>query len=228
MRLKGYHIVLLFTWFCVLTATAQPRLRQPEMYIGVHGGVLASMMMWLPEVEGTSRIEQTVMLSGNGGFVFRYAHHKYCGLQVELNYMQRGWREKVPATETQQGGYYKRCLNYLELPFLMHIYFGKNAGRGFVNLGPQIGYCFKESWSGVKNTQEENPAQYKKLDRPFDWGIAGGIGGYYRSEKAGVFQIEARFNYSLGDSFANGKADYFDMSHAMNLSLNLAYLWQIK
>lgn len=225
MKIVFRHIVLLLL-LCGSTALwAQPRLQDPEMYIGVHGGVLASMMNWTPSVAGTNQIGQTVLISGNGGLVFRYAGHKYCGLQVELNYMQRGWREKIASTLTQQGGSYVRRLDYLEIPFLMHIYFGKEYFRGFVNLGPQIGYCLNESWSGVQHETERE--QYRALDHPFDWGIAGGLGMYYRHAKAGIFQLEARFNFSLGNAFADGKMDYFDSSHAMNLSLNLAYLWQI-
>lgn len=220
------HIISLAVLLMVgLPAWAQPRLLTPEMYIGVHGGVLASMMQWEPKVRGTEHVLQTALLSGNGGLVFRYSRHKCCGLQVELNYMQRGWREQVSSDVTGVSGSYTRRLNYIELPFLMHIYFGKKNWRGFVNAGPQIGYCFKESHSGVQDPTDT--VQYQKLTHPFDWGIGGGLGFYYRAPRVGVFQLEARFNYSLGNCFANGRSDYFSKSHAMNLSLNLAYLWQL-
>jgi len=222
------HILL--TTLLLLWATtglvAQSRLVEPEIYIGVHGGVLGSMMNWAPKVAGTSKIEETALLSGNGGLVFRYSKHKCCAIQVELNYMQRGWREKIDGTDSQPGGTYVRKLDYIELPLLMHIYFGKPQCRGIFNLGPQIGYCVHESWSGVQHATERE--QYQSLNHPFDWGIAGGLGVYYRHPKAGVFQLEARFNYSLGDAFSNGKMDYFDRSQAMNLSLNLGYFWQIR
>ena len=82
-----------------------------------------------------SPITDAVVLGGNGGLVFRWSGQKCCAVQVELNYLQRGWRE------ANKEGTYTRALHYVELPFLMHIYFGSSTVRGLVNLGPQIGYC---------------------------------------------------------------------------------------
>lgn len=215
--------MLLVACFAAVTQ-AQPRLQEAEIYIGVHGGALASMAIWMPKIQGTEQLLNTVLLSGNGGFVFRYSKHKCCGLQVELNYMQRGWREN--GDNDHLSVHYTRRLDYLELPFLAHIYFGSPHWRGIVNLGPQIGYCIHESSTGTKHPDDRT--QYEPLDNKFDWGIAGGLGFYYRNQRAGVFQLEARFNYSLGDYFSNSKTAFFSQSHAMNLSLNLAYLWEIK
>lgn len=203
-------VILLFG--ISLAAMAQPRLETPEMYVGVQGGVMASMMQFTPSVKQSAF---SPFLGGNAGFVFRYAGHKYCGLQVELNWMQRGWHE----TETD----YYRELDYLEIPFLAHIYFGKRY-RGYLNLGPQIGFLIHES---DKNLPSESQPQYMPADKQFDWGVAGGLGFYARTV-AGVWQLEARFNYSFGSVFSNRKADYFDYSNPMNLSLNFAYMWQIK
>lgn len=201
--------------------SAQPRLRQPEMYFGVQAGGMASTVLFSPTVENMSPVTKTALWGANGGFVFRYSGQKCCAVQVELNYMQRGWREN------NEGGYYMRALHYIEVPFLMHIYFGSPQWRGFFNLGPQIGYCvYDDKGKGVEQT--ENTYQYNAIERPFDWGLAGGLGCYYRSRKAGTYQVEARFNYSLGSMFSNDATDYFSTSSAMNLSLNFAWLWEFK
>ena len=218
--------ILSFLVLQVLFLGAQTRLAKPEMYIGIHGGISASMVQFSPTVNGTSNIIQAALPGGIGGAVFRYYGHKYCGLQAELNYMQRGWNERFEATDTTAAGTYTRRLQYIELPFLMHIYFGSSSFRGYVNLGPQIGYCLNDQWSGTKQTVET--AQYEKLDHPFDWGVAAGAGMYYRMKKAGALQMELRFSYSLGNYFNSSKADYFSNSHAMDLSLNVGYLWEIK
>ncbi len=210
MRRTLFVILIVLCTYTV--AWAQPRLQQPEIYVGAQGGVLASMMQFSPKVAQSALHPY---LGTNAGLVFRYAGHKYCALQLELNYMQRGWYE----TDTD----YSRRLDYLELPFLTHIYFGKRY-RGFINLGPQIGVMVHEEG---KNEPAESKPQYLAVDRRFDWGIAAGIGFYARTV-AGTWQIEARFNYSFGTVFDNRKADYFDNSNPMNLSLNFAYLWQIK
>lgn len=209
---------------------AQPKLMQEERYLGAHAGVIAGMYHFTPTVK---QDWTKPCWGGNGGFVFRYIGHKVCGMQVELNYMQRGWNE--PATETHLA--YTRTLDYLEVPFLMHLYFGKRA-RGYFNLGPQIGYCIRSSYTGEipeqfrlamehGKTSSKDIHQYASVEKPFDWGLAAGLGFYYRTRKTGVYQIDVRFNYSFGNTFSSSKMDYFDYSNPMVLSLNLAYLWQL-
>lgn len=209
---------------CASMAMAQPRLREPEMYIGIHGGALFSMTLFTPSVDGATNWVDRTLLSGNGGLVYRYNGHKYCGMQVELNYMQRGWREKAEVGDVEVR--YQRRLNYFEVPFMAHIYFGKKAVRGFLNLGPQIGVCFLEQESGTKHPTKQE--QYKPIDNKIDWGLTGGLGMLVRTTKVGTFQLEARFSYSLGDYFKNHKTDYFSHSNPINLSVNLGYLWEIK
>ena len=220
-------LLILFCLTLGLIASAQPKLNHEEMYLGAHGGAIASMYRFSPKVEQNWK---SPFLGWNGGLIFRYAGHKVCGMQLELNYMQRGWHESVTD--------YKRQLDYIEVPFLMHLYFGKKA-RGFFNLGPQVGYCIRSvntdnvplPYSTVIGTDAETSRtahQYAKIEKPFDWGIAAGLGFYYRSRWAGVYQLEARFNWSFGNTFNDSKMDYFDYSNPMSLSLNFAYMWQIK
>ncbi len=214
--MKRFSLVSILLLLC-FSLLAQPRLQQEEMYVGVHAGVLASMVTFSPTVEQSATHP---FWGANGGFVFRYNGHKVCGLQVELNYMQRGWHE------TRTG--YQRQIDYLELPFLTHLSFGRRF-KGFVNLGPQIGYALREKHENLPSdmTNLFPTAQYLSIDNRFDWGIAGGLGMLYNS-KAGVYQLEARFNYSFGDYFSNSKFATFARSCPMNLSLNFAWLWPIR
>lgn len=217
------YILFLFLLAISSTLVAQPRLRHPELYIGAHAGVMASSITFKPTVKGIDLLQSP--LSINGGLVVRYAAHKVCALQLELNYMQRGWREVLPATATSPAVDYRRQLDYIQLPLLMHLAFG-NKFRGFLNLGPQIGYCFRDTEYGTKNPLYTH--HYLPIQQPFDWGLAGGLGMYYRTNKIGTFQLEARFNYSLGSIFNNRITDYFTSANPMNLSVNFAYLWEIK
>lgn len=189
------------------------------MYLGVQGGAIATSMVFSPEVTGTSDLIKSALLSGTGGLIFRYSGAKCCAIQLELNYTRQGWKEQHIT------GQYARTLHYTELPILTHIYFGSERVRGFVNLGPQIGYCIMETEQGIR--QEGIQHQYAKIDNPFQWGLTGGLGLYGRSRKAGVFQLEARFNYALGSIFSNATTAYFSQSNAMALSLRLAYLYQL-
>ena len=179
------------------------------MYVGAHGGAIASMYRFTPQVTQTWKHP---FLGWNAGLVYRYAGHKVCGMQVEINYMQRGWYE--PETD------YTRQLDYIEVPFLMHLYFGKRA-RGFFNLGPQIGYCIYSSEKGnvpeiydiarKAGANSKSAHQYAKIEKPFDWGLAAGLGFYYRSKYAGVYQLEARFNWSFGNLISGMVMPYWGM-----------------
>lgn len=218
---KRYILLLSCLTMC-LALMAQPRLRRPEIYVGAHAGVLGSYVLFSPTVANMDILQSP--LTPNGGLVFRYAAHKVCAIQTEVNYMQRGWHETIAHSGTNTE-YYRR-LDYIEVPLLMHLYFGKERFRGFLNLGPQIGYCFRDSSTELPNTIQG--LQYQPIDKSFDWGLAGGLGCYYRSKKIGLFQLEARFNFSMGTIFNNQIEDYFSQSNSMNVSLNFAYLWEIK
>jgi hypothetical protein len=188
------------------------------VYVGAHVGAMASTMIFKPTIQGVGL--SNILITPNAGLVFRYAGHKVCAVQVELNYKQRGWKEVLDNVN------YTRQLDYIEIPLLMHLYFGGKHVRGFLNLGPQIGYCIRDIATGNPNPQYKY--QYTKIQKPFDWGLAGGLGMYYRHEKVGLFQIEARGNYSFGSIFNNRKTDYFQFANAVNISVNFAYMWQIK
>ena len=220
MMRRSYIVLLLL--LVSLVSMAQPRLRTPEIYVGAHAGVMASTMLFRPNVAKIDIMQSPLTM--NGGLVFRYAAHKVCAIQVEANYMQRGWREQIAlgAGSTMD---YTRQLDYIEIPLLMHLYFGKQRFRGFINLGPQIGYCIRDIATQLPSTITS--PQYQPIEKPFDWGLAGGLGCYYRTKKIGLFQLEARFNFSMGTTYNDRKVDYFSQSNAMNLSLNLAYLWEI-
>lgn len=213
----------------ILTGTvlmAQPRLDKPEIFLGAHGGVKASTMLFSPSVKQLDILHSP--LTPNGGLVFRYAEHKVCALQVECNYMQNGWAE-VYGTEASNQTIYTRKLHYIQVPFLMHLGFGRKDFRGFFNLGPQIGFCVADQsyWSNT-NALQQDQLQHQPIDNKFDWGAAAGLGCYYKSQKAGVFQLEARFHFSLGGAFDVGQLEHFKMANPMGISLNLGYLWEFK
>lgn len=193
------------------TLIAQPRLDKPEMYIGTNFGVTESMVAFHPSVP------QGFLMGYNGGLVFRYVGNKYVGLQAELNYSQRGW--------TESSGLYTNQLNYIELPFLTHIYLGKKT-RVFLNLGPKISYLISEKT--LKNTTSDTEVQHTtNIQNPFDYGLCAGF-GFLFSIQQNVFQLDTRANFGLSDIYSNDKRDYFDTSNNLNVSVNLAWLLKVK
>ena len=189
---------------CIGMVCAQPRLRTPEFYLGIHGGVTASTVFFMPSESGMSPITKACVLGGNGGFVFRYAGHEYCGFQMELNYEHRGW--------TQSGT--PHSLHYIELPILMHLHFGSPFCQWFFNLGPQIGYCVKDESSTITH--------------PFDWGLAAGTGVLFNTKKAGTYHLEIRYDFSLGGVLGTTVTDKHNMANPMDLSVNLGWVMPVR
>jgi len=207
---KIYIYIVFFIFLFSTNLFAQPSFEKPEIYFGTTQGISASMINFSPSVN------QEMLLGYNGGFIFRYITEKNVGLQVELNYFQRGWKET--------DSIYSRRLNYIELPFMTHIYFG-NKTRFFFNIGPKISYLLSENVLRNETVSSEKVEQVKSVENPFDYGICGGLGFMFKISK-NVFQLDARANYSLSDIFSNNKTDYFDTSNNINVSLNLGWLWQ--
>jgi hypothetical protein len=194
------------------SAFAQSRLITPEIYVGANFGVTESMVTFNPSVK------QGFLQGYNGGVVFRYIAEKNVGMQAELNFSQRGWKES--------SGLYTRQLNYIELPFMTHIYIGKK-NRFFINLGPKISYLISEKTILNETTNSTELQQITSVQHPFDYGLCGGIGVLFNI-KGNIFQLDSRVNYSFSDLYPNSKTDYFDNSHNLNLSVNLAWLIQVK
>lgn len=217
---KGVRLLALMLLVATHTL-AQPRLDEPEIFLGAYGGATASTVFFNPSVPGMDDLLK-VPIGWNAGLVFRYGAHKVCALQVEAGYVQRGWREY-----SSRSGYdYTRTLHYIQMPVLSHIHFGGEHVQGFFNLGPEIAYCILSQESGTKQT--ESTYQYRSIDHPFDWGVAGGLGLYGMHRKAGVFQLELRVHYSFGSLYNNSRAEHFASSNMLTASVNFAYMWQIK
>lgn len=218
--------ILLTLLLVVNIVVAQQRLKTPEIFFGIHGGVKASTVLFTPAVTQLDIMHSP--LTANGGLVFRYAIHKVCALQVECNYMQQGWAEVYSKGEIGET-LYTRHLHYIEIPLLMHVALGKKMFRGFINFGPQIGYCIAdETKVSNQNTSLLVNAQHQPIDNPFDWGAAIGLGCYLKTNRIGVFQLEARFSYSLGGVFNAGQLQHFKMASPMGLYLNIGYLWEFR
>ena len=209
--MNGKRYILLCALCSVLCTLsfAQPRLKTPEYWIGAHGGVTASTVMFMPAQDYMSPITSACVLGGNGGLTFRYAGHKYCAFQMELNYEHRGWR-----VGSESGTYTSHSLHYIEVPIFMHLNFGSDICRWIFNLGPQIGYCVAD--------------EKHSIDKPFDWGLAAGTGFYVRTKHAGVYELEVRFDFSLGGVYGTSVTDPYSMANPMDLSLNLGWYMPIK
>lgn len=211
--------------FIVVSANAQVEEPRSRFELGVAGGMNFNSMEFQPS------IRQKLLNGWGGGLNIRYTSEKYfsmiCATQIEINFSQRGWKEDF---DDGTKNYYSRVLDYVEIPFFAHLSWGKEE-RGFqffLNLGPQFGFMFndKEYYVGDWNIENRptslRPIYGKRIEKDFDYGIAGGLGLEWKT-KAGNFFIEGRYYYALGDIFGNSKSDDFGRSANKTIYARLGY-----
>ena len=206
--MKKLFTILLGFLFPLCVIGQQPFKR--EVAIGVSYGMGASSVSFTP------RIQTNQLMGSHFGITARWMTEKHLGLLLEVNYTQQGWDEKFedlnnPGLKLDYK--YTHRINVIEIPFMTHIYFGNERFRFFFNLGPKIGFVQGESIDeNVIGREGELPSpnnggsytilREKPLDNKFAWGLCGGPGLELRT-KAGIFQLEGRYSYGLGDFFSN-------------------------
>lgn len=197
--------------------------------VGAKAGVDMSRMFFNPSVN------QKMPLGVTAGLTFRYIEENHFGIIGELNFTQRGWEESFDTPQYS----YRRTLNYLQIPVLAHIYFGRR-GRFFFNAGPEIGFMIGESTSAnfdpaemetlpdFPNTNRTNTQMTMKVQNKVDYGISAGIGGEFNVTDKHAISLEARFYYGLGNIFKSRRIDTFNASNSMSVSMTVGYNFRIK
>ncbi len=204
------------------TNRAQDDSFRPELSYGVNGGITLSKVSFNPSVP------QDYLQQYTGGITVRYISEKNFGLQGELNYSLRGWKERVDTVSHLSS--YSRSIAYLELPLMTHIYFNMSKRtRVLFNMGPQVGYYLNEKTVEkdlIVTYPNQIPPYYDtEVQRIFDWGITGGMGFEFRTG-IGSFIVDGRYYFGLSDIFSNSKSDYFQSSSNQVISIKLAYLFR--
>lgn len=232
-----------------------------DLAIGFNGGVAMSNVSYIPKVP------QDLLIGPTFGLTARYTCEKYfksiCAVVAELNYTQMGWKEKildmddqpVPLhTDESQVLNYSRMVNYLQVPLLARLGWGRERSgfQFFIQLGPQIGFYLNEKTESnfdvrdpafdpkIKNGQYGSLYQYggkrashvvaqdsMAVENKLDYGIAAGAGLEFSNRHVGHFIVEGRYYYGLGNLFGNTKRDYFGRSNFGTIIVKFTYLFDI-
>lgn len=230
MKLKVFiTATLLLTCICTLHLHAQVGEQRHNFALGINGGINLNSVSFAPKVQ------QKNLMGITEGITARYISERYfkmiCGAQLEVNFSQHGWSEYYK--DYPQVGY-TRTMNYVEIPFLAHLAFGKERGlQFFIHAGPQIGLLLGDSqtidgdWDALANSTNVVTEQHgKPIDNTFDYGIAGGAGVELRT-KAGNFIVEGRYYYALSDFYGSTKKDFFSRSAHGVITAKVTYLFDI-
>lgn len=211
-----------------LVGNAQ-RYYSPNLAVGVKAGTSISKMSFSPSVE------QTMLVGAMGGVTIRYTEEKHFGLIAEINWEQRGWKENFEEHPFS----YNRTLTYIQIPLLTHIYFGGEKFKGFVNLGPEVGYMIGESINanfdynnissvaGFPTKNRMNEQMYTEVSNKFDYGISAGLGLEFIVKRKHSFLLEARYYFGIGNIFPSKKKDTFGASRGMSIMVTLGYMFRV-
>lgn len=214
----GLLLVMLFP----ILSPAQNEAFKKEFYIGAKGGMLFSRVKFKPNVE------QNFYTGNSAGLLFRMISEPHVGIQVEFNYLQKGWEEK-PLTGTTQNYFHR--LNYFDIPIMTHANLGSKALRFTFNLGPTVAFLLSDS-QGMNPATPGIPAQPaipywgKPIDSRIDFLFTGGIGTEYHFNKFGALALDARVFYSLTNLYDYKNYGY-DPSQTNGVQVTLAYLFRL-
>jgi len=210
---KRLTIILIF--FSLKIQAQEPFI--PETFIGIKQGINGSRVNFKPT------IDQNITFGYLGGLIFKHISEKNAGIQIELNYSQQGWTEKLDSTNS----YFKQ-LNNINLPFMSHFEIGKGKTKILINFGPTLSYLLSEKENiKIDSVQDERIYYGKLVDNRFEYGLSFGI-GIVKNTKIGSFQIEGRFNQSLVDIFKQTTEPSISSSKIQTVELSISYLIDFK
>ena len=242
--MKKYLTLIVLFLTLPIAASAQIGEHRNDLTIGVTGGYVMSNVRFTPKVP------QGYLGGMTGGLAFRYVCEKYfktiASVYAELNYSQLGWKEDIldrdnqPVIngETGLAEAYSRTINYIQVPVMAHLAWGREY-KGlsfFLNLGPQFGIYMSESTKSNFDFDKRNTTDRASLvvaqdtmavENKFDYGIAVGLGAEYSIPKAGHILLEGRYYYGLGNLYGDTKRDFFGSSNFGNIVIKLTYLFDI-
>ena len=194
----------------------------------------------ITNIKFTPKVEQKGLGGFSGGVALRYTVEKYfstiCSIKEDIKDINDN---PVINATTGVAENYSRTINYIQVPFLAHLAWGKEK-KGlnfFVNAGPQLGVCLSESTKSNFDFDKRNMADRvssvvaqdtMKVEHKFDYGIAAGLGVEYTIPRVGHFLLEGRYYYGLGNIYGDTKRDYFASSNYQTISIRLTYLFDLK
>lgn len=197
--------------------------------IGARGGVTFSEVMFHPAIMQKFGMGETM------GVMVRYSEQNHLGLIAEVNFVQRGWAENFETLPYS----YQRKLNYIEIPVMSHIYFGRR-GKFFLNVGPEIAYYLGDkicSNFDIYNTTDLPDFNSKgrrteqltmEVSQKLDFGILAGLGGEFSINRRNSISVEARLFYGIGNVMPSGRQDTFQSSNQLSVAATLGYWFRFK
>ncbi|MCF8359069.1 MAG: PorT family protein [Prolixibacteraceae bacterium] len=214
------RIVILIFLLPAIHATAQQELN--KFYLGISPGVSLTRVNFSLSSQQIIDLstEQNFTLGYNGGIVFIYYSEPRLGLQMELNYSQRGWTEKHDSAI-----FYSRVLNYLEFPFLSRFDIDLKKIDITITAGPTVSYLLSELETvNIEDKLMVKPYYNVIIDNRLEVGYCLGV-GVSKKIKNSIIQFEIRLSHGLSEMFSEGKKLGVSTSQHQVLGVKIAYFY---
>ncbi|MFV0482869.1 MAG: porin family protein [Bacteroidales bacterium] len=125
-----------------------------------------------------------------GGVNALFKNKFWSGVQLELNYKQKGWKQRY-----DNGDEFTVSLNYIEVPLLTHFEVGEKWRiRPMLNAGPFVAFMLdKKITDDITDASQRLPYQDAEIDNTFEFGLIAAIGAIANFDNLAA-SLEFRFN----------------------------------
>lgn len=188
---KFLFVILLFSTSSVMA----------QWNVGLKGGVNITWMNYDARFN-QKIVEQDFKMGYMGGLTFQYFNQPNIGLQMELLYIQKGFKTKLDTLANIQ---YERTLDYLSIPMLMHVYIGKKKFNVSLMLGPYISYALtsNEIYTEDNVSERKDYEWNREIDNRFEFGIQAGL-AFRNTFSFGIIELEGNYSFGLTSIFKWG------------------------
>jgi hypothetical protein len=157
-----------------------------QHYVGIKGSHGFNSVSALPD------FDKRVLKTFSPGILYRYEHQKYAAIQVEANYIYKGYIKEIDTIAMTPETTNK--ITSFELPLMAQGFMRFGAFRPYLTGGVIVGYILDRS---EQVTGEESKKYvFDEYDKKFEYGLTGGGGlgiQIYRFE----IQAECRYHYNF-------------------------------
>lgn len=224
--MKVASLIVIIFCISVLNVSAQDSTFQAHTYVGIKGGYNNGTASFSHALQRINTLEGYNTGVHFGLIGINYSE-KNLGLQVELNYTQKGWTQLFLAPVPK----FVTDLTYIELPMYMNVYVGNKKTRLFFNLGAYAEYLIKVRVGDIPSDtqlQDFNPYDESR-DRKFGYGLIAG-GGVYRDFSFGTIMLQGEFSYGLSNVLdpVTEDSEIPDISNLLTSTFSVGYLFKIQ
>ena len=183
--------------------------------VGIKGGQGIASISALPG------FRQKQLYTFSPGIFYRYEHFQYAAIQIEANYVNKGFIRDVD-TIMMTPEITERITSF-ELPLMAQGFVRMGIFRPYLTGGVTVGYILNRSTQTKGEAIQEYV--YDEYDRRFEYGIAGGGGTGITISRFEV-QLELRYTYHFSflrnPVVVNRRNNYLNTTQFM-ISASLMY-----